>query len=129
MVGARLAGSGAIDCGSVAVGGDASALNTCMASAFTSGHAFFGFLDEATPSDAILVRGFIRNDLGQLREIVGTRQGARTVVHTRNCFSAVVTSGVLTCTNEMDGLFIECDCTNTNDGGTDASVGPTPDAS
>lgn len=114
-VAARVAGVGAIDCGLVLVGEDRAALDACMSGAFEAGRPFFGVVElSVTTTDAILLRGYARNAEGVLREIVGTRQGTRTLVHTRFCFSAV-SGPTLRCTEPMDGLFIECDCT-TGDG-------------
>lgn len=111
-VAADRAGDGATDCGVAAVGGDRSAVDACMSAEFTAGRPFFGLVETAaTSADAVLIRGFARDEGGVLREVLGTRQGLRTVVHTRLCFSATAVP-VVNCSESMDGLFLECDCTS-----------------
>lgn len=107
------AGAGATDCGLARIGEDRTAVDACMANEFAADRPFFGVVEEsAATADATLLRGYSRTARGELREIVGTRQGTRTVVHTRVCFSATVEPGPsLGCTEPVDGLFIECDCT------------------
>lgn len=121
-VGARIAGDSATNCGRALFGTDASPVQSCMATEFAAGRPFFGVVEQAGPSGATLLRGFIRNNGGQLREFVGSHIGPRTLVDTRFCLAAMVMGATLVCTNEMDGLHVECDCAGSSDAGQGADL-------
>lgn len=123
-----IAGADARDCGVATSDAARPGVEACVADAFSSGGAFSGLWEIPASAPAldgtVLIRGFVRGGDGVLHEVVATRQPNGTLVHTRLCFAAEVTTSAssgdsLTCTDRMDGLFRECEHIEppTNDGG------------